>query len=96
MAPLAEMALQRKPESPGNGKIGRIKGRVDHLREAQGHTQRKMAETMSVSVRRVQCMWRRYRNTGDIDYPRKPGRRPGAPPGRREHSAILSAYKPAC
>lgn len=55
-----------------------------------------MAETMSVSVRRVQCMWRRYRNTGDIDYPRKPGRRPGAPPGRREHSAILSAYKPAC
>ena len=56
-------------------------------------TNAQMAGTMGVTVRWVQRPWARHRNhaTRDVSRPAPMGRPPNGMPGRREHSAVLSA-----
>ncbi len=55
-------------------------------------TNAQIAESMNVSVIWVKKLWSRYKNcTGTITYPLKMGRPENGLPGRREHSAVLSA-----
>ncbi|MBI1658858.1 MAG: transposase [Thaumarchaeota archaeon] len=54
-----------------------------------------IARSMGVSARWVRKLWARYRNTRpeDITYPPRMGRPPGGPPGRKEHSAVISCCR---
>ena len=56
-------------------------------------TNAEIAESMGVSVRWVQKMWARHkaRAVGQMSHPAPMGRPPQGMPGRREHSAVLSA-----
>ena len=49
-----------------------------------------IAASMGISVRWVQKLWARYKDKDAVAYPEPMGRPPHPPPGRREHSAILS------
>ena len=55
----------------------------------KGTCNKKIAETMNVSVRWVQALWARYRDDQSMVYPYPMGRPENGLPGRREHSAIL-------
>ena len=59
----------------------------------KGVTTSSIAETMNVSARRVKKLWARYRHAdaGKIGYPVPMGRPKNGLPGRREHSAVLTA-----
>lgn len=62
------------------------------LREKRnGAKNRTIAEAMGVSVRWVQKLQGRYGRAQEISYPLPMGRRVSGLPGRREHSAVLSA-----
>ena len=62
------------------------------LREKRkGTPNGRIAETAGVSVRWVQKLWKRYRDADEISYPLPMGRPRRSSPGRREHSAALSA-----
>ena len=68
---------------------------MDHITETKGATNAYMAETMNVSVRWVKMLCARYRNV-EIDriaYPVPMGRPRDGLPGRREHSAVLTARR---
>ena len=59
----------------------------------KGETTSSIAETMNVSTRWVKKLWARYRyaDAGKIVYPVPTGRPKNGLPGRREHSAVLTA-----
>ena len=63
-------------------------------------TNAQIAETQGISVIWVKKLWARYGHlkddAGQIMYPRKIGRPANGMPGRREHSAILSASSDRC
>ena len=63
------------------------------LQKRKGETTSSIAETMNISTRWVKKLWARYRYTdpGRIIYPAPMGRPEGGIPGRREHSAVLTA-----
>ena len=69
----------------------KVKWIIEKKREGN-MTNAQIAESMNVSVIWVKKLWSRYRNcTGTITYPLKMGRPENGLPGRREHSAVLSA-----
>ena len=57
-------------------------------------TNREIARAMGVSVVWVKKLWARYKGIrpASIPPPRRPGRKVGSAPGRREHSAVLQAH----
>ena len=57
----------------------------------KGVKNKTIAGTAKVSVRHVQRLWRRYKNASKAGYPLPMGRPANGLPGRREHSAVLSA-----
>ena len=63
------------------------------LQKQNGETTSSIAKTMNVSTRWVKKLWARYRytNSGKIVYPTPMGRPEDGIPGRREHSAVLTA-----
>ena len=63
------------------------------LQKRKGETTSSIAETMNISTRWVKKLWARYRYTdpGRIIYPAPMGRPEDGLPGRREHSAVLTA-----
>ena len=61
----------------------------------KGTTSRAIADTLKVCIRQVQRLWSRFKHLdiGQILYmPKLPGRRQGSDPGRRIHSAVLTAF----
>ena len=58
-------------------------------------TNAQIAQSMNVSPRWVQKLWARHRHedTKDISHPKKMGRAENGMYGRREHSAVLSAWQ---
>ena len=52
---------------------------------------KEIAASMNVSVRWIQKLWKRYRDEDKIAYPAPMGRPKKCAPGRRDHSAVLSA-----
>ncbi len=56
---------------------------------------KEIAASMGVSVRWVQKLWKRYRDKDRIAYPAPMGRPKKCAPGRRDHSAVLSAASTA-
>ena len=63
------------------------------LQKQNGETTSSIAKTMNISTRWLKKLWARYRYTdpGRIIYPAPIGRPEGGIPGRREHSAVLTA-----
>ena len=63
------------------------------LQKQNGETTSSIAKTMNISTRWVKKLWARYRYTdpGRIIYPVPMGRPEDGLPGRREHSAVLTA-----
>ena len=57
-------------------------------------TNREIARAMGVSVVWVKKLWARYKGIrpASMPPPRRPGRKVGSAPGRREHSAVLQAH----
>ena len=56
----------------------------------KGRRNKQIAETAGVSIRWVQKLWARYKNSPSATYPLPMGRPANGLPGRREHSAVLS------
>ena len=58
-----------------------------------GMLTRQISRTMGISISWTKKIWARYRHAGDaITYPAPMSRPANGLPGRREHSAVLSAY----
>ncbi len=56
----------------------------------KGRRNKQIAETAGVSIRWVQKLWARYKDSSNITYPLPMGRHVNGLPGRREHSAVLA------
>ena len=56
-----------------------------------GMHNKEIAKTQKIFVRWVQKLWKKYKNKDMIVFPAPMGRPKGCIPGRREHSAVLSA-----
>ena len=72
-------------------KIDESKARWIVREKRKGTPNREIAEAMKVSVRRVQQVWKRFKDADAISYPEGRGRPKRWLTGRREHSAVLTA-----
>ena len=82
------------PDRPNNMKLKDSQVRwIVRENGRGGLTNAQIAATMGVTVRWVQRLWARHQNhpARDISHPAPMGRPPNGMPGRREHSAVLSA-----
>ena len=57
----------------------------------KGRRNKQIAETAGVSIRWVQRLWARYKDSPNIAYPLPMGRPVKGLPGRLEHSSVLTA-----
>ena len=72
-------------------KVDESKARWIVREKRKGTSNRRIAEAMKISVRRVQQVWRRFKDADAISYPEGRGRPRRRLSGRMEHSAVLAA-----
>ena len=79
---------------PNNMKLDETKVRWIVREKSKGElSNAQIAQSMEVSIRWIQKLWARHKThiTGTISHPAPMGRPENSMPGRREHSAVLSA-----
>lgn len=76
-------------------KLDTLAARYIVREKRKGTINREIADVLRISVRQVQRIWKRFRHLGIgqiLYFPKRPGRHQNSEPGRREHSAVVTAF----